>query len=289
VRPGGVVTSIVLLSGGLDSAVLLALEAQAADVYPIYVSVGLAWERAEQAMLAALLASPLFHGRVRPLARVGFSMRDVYPPTHWAVRGVPPAYDTPDEDVYLAGRNLVLLAKAGVVAASVKAPRIVLGTLSNNPFPDATPEYFSTMARALSLGLNQPIEIDAPLAVMHKDDVIRLGQELRVPFEYTLSCMNPQQRQDTEQVQEVQEVQEVQLHHSGAGAPAAPRAPAAPVAPLAPLAPLAPGEEAIARAEAIVRALPLHCGLCSKCRERRDAFTAAGVVDPTPYAHASPR
>jgi 7-cyano-7-deazaguanine synthase len=32
-----------------------------------------------------------------------------------------------------------------------------------------------------------------------------------------------------------------------------------------------------------------HCGLCSKCRERRDAFEAAGVADPTPYAAASPR
>ena len=28
----------------------------------------------------------------------------------------------------------------------------------------------------------------------------------------------------------------------------------------------------------------LHCGRCSKCRERRDAFTEAGVDDPTPYA-----
>ena len=48
-------------------------------------------------------------------------MRDVYPPTHWAIRGVPPAYDTPDEDVYLTGRNLVLLTKAGVVARESQA------------------------------------------------------------------------------------------------------------------------------------------------------------------------
>jgi len=32
-----------------------------------------------------------------------------------------------------------------------------------------------------------------------------------------------------------------------------------------------------------------HCGLCSKCRERRDAFTAAGIPDPTSYASPSPR
>jgi 7-cyano-7-deazaguanine synthase len=29
-----------------------------------------------------------------------------------------------------------------------------------------------------------------------------------------------------------------------------------------------------------------HCGRCSKCRERRDAFIAAGILDPTPYAGA---
>jgi 7-cyano-7-deazaguanine synthase len=28
----------------------------------------------------------------------------------------------------------------------------------------------------------------------------------------------------------------------------------------------------------------MHCGLCSKCRERRDAFIEAGVEDKTPYA-----
>lgn len=230
-------TSIVLLSGGLDSAVLLAHESQSADVYPVYVSTGLAWEPAELAKLAALVTAPVFHQRLRPLRRVEFSMRDVYAPTHWAVRGMPPAYDTPDEDVYLVGRNLVLLTKAGVIAASTHASRIVLGTLANNPFPDATAEFFSAMARALSLGLNHSIDVATPLAMMHKEEVILLGHRLGVPFELTLSCMNPQMPEE-------------------AGS---------------------------------TGALPMHCGLCSKCRERRDAFVAAGVVDPTPYAHASPR
>jgi 7-cyano-7-deazaguanine synthase len=33
----------------------------------------------------------------------------------------------------------------------------------------------------------------------------------------------------------------------------------------------------------------LHCGQCSKCRERRDAFTAIGEADPAGYARPSPR
>ena len=39
-------------------------------------------------------------------------MTDVYPPTHWAIRGEAPAFDTPDSDVYLEGRNVILLSKA---------------------------------------------------------------------------------------------------------------------------------------------------------------------------------
>jgi len=223
--------TLVLLSGGLDSAVLTAHEAHTGRVLPVYVSVGLAWEDAEVRMVEQLLASPALAGKVDPLARVSFTMRDVYSPTHWAIRGVPPAYDTPDDDVYLAGRNLVLLTKAGVVAAKAKAHRIALGPLAGNPFPDARPSFFSAMSQALSLGLDHAIEIATPFLAWEKEQVIRRGIELGVPFELTLSCMNP----------------------------------------------------------VVTTGLPQHCGLCSKCRERRDAFAAAGVSDPSTYANQSPR
>jgi 7-cyano-7-deazaguanine synthase len=221
-------TTVVLLSGGLDSAVLAAHEAQASRVLPVYVRVGLAWEEAEVAMVERLLRAPVFAGQVEALVCVEFTMRDVYGPRHWAIRGTPPAYDTPDEDVYLTGRNLVLLTKAGVVAARHDAHRIALGPLAGNPFPDARPEFFSSMSKSLSLGLEDAIEIVAPFLDWEKDEVIRRGHELGVPLQLTLSCMNP-----------------------------------------------APG--------------PMHCGLCSKCRERRDAFRSARVDDPTAYANPEPR
>lgn len=222
--------TIVLLSGGLDSAVLLAQEARAGAVLPAYVSVGLAWEAAEQRMLSHLLSSPPFARNVAPVETLAFTMRDVYAPSHWAIVGQPPAYDTPDEDVYLTGRNLVLLTKAGVLAATRTASRIAMGPLAGNPFPDATPDFFAAMAHALSLGLNHTIEIATPFVQMHKADVIRLGVQLGVPLALTLSCMNP-----------------------------------------------------------VDAPVPLHCGQCSKCRERREGFAAAGVPDSTAYAYASPR
>jgi 7-cyano-7-deazaguanine synthase len=212
----------VLSSAGLDSAVLAAAEARTARVHPIYVSAGLAWEAEERAALERLLARSPFDGRTAPLASLLFTVHDLYPATHWALRGEPPAFDTADEDVYLTGRNVALLSKAGIHCARHGINRIVLGPLAGNPFPDATAEFFETMGRALSLGLAHPIVVDAPFASMNKSDVIKLGLELGVPLELTLSCMNPQNGR--------------------------------------------------------------HCGRCSKCRERRDAFIEAGVADPTAYA-----
>jgi len=212
----------VLLSGGLDSAVLLAHAARVGPVQPLYVSVGLAWEAQERTAIDRLLRAPAFADRVRPLAALRFDMTDVYPATHWAIRGEAPAFDTPDEDVYLEGRNLVLLAKAGVFMARARLTRVLIGPLAGNPFPDATAEFFAQMARVLSIGLATPIAVEAPFAAMHKSDVVRLGMELGVPFELTVSCMQPVQG--------------------------------------------------------------MHCGRCSKCRERRDAFREAGVEDPARYA-----
>lgn len=182
----------VLLSAGLDSAVLVAAEARTREVHPLYVSTGLAWERGELAALDRLLATAPFATGVARLVRLSFTAEDLYPATHWALRGQPPSFDTPDEDVYLAGRNVMLLSKAAIHCSQHGIGRIALGPLAGNPFPDATPEFFDAMARALSLGLAHTIVVDAPFASMEKSEVIRLGVELGVPLELTLSCMNPQ-------------------------------------------------------------------------------------------------
>jgi 7-cyano-7-deazaguanine synthase len=213
----------VLFSGGLDSAVLLAQEALHARVLPIYVSVGFAWEPAEQETADRLLEHlRSTGGDLRPMATLVLPIDDVYPATHWAIRGTPPAYDTRDEDVYLVGRNVLLLAKAAILCARERIGRLALGPLAGNPFPDAQPAFFAAMGQALALGLNHRLDIVRPFETMHKDAVIALGRTLGLPFELTVSCMNP--------------------------------------------------------------AGPVHCGACSKCRERQQAFAAAGASDPTSYA-----
>jgi 7-cyano-7-deazaguanine synthase len=203
-------------------------EALRGEAQPVYVGVGLAWEEAEHQTIARFVEAAGLNGRVRPLVVLTVDMTDVYPKSHWAVEGRPPGYHTPDEDVYLPGRNIVLLGKAAVFCAASGIGRIVIGTLDHNPFPDATPAFRAAMQTALSLGLGHALSIDAPYAQSSKAQVIRRGIELGAPLALTLSCMQPARTGGTQAF--------------------------------------------------------VHCGLCSKCRERHLAFVEAGVADPTAYA-----
>ena len=224
----------VLFSSGLDSAVLLASELHVATpaagdatggtalVQPVYVRSGLAWETEELRLAERLIAAAPFAGRVDPLATLDCPVTDTYRPSHWAVAGTPPAYATADEEVYLVGRNVLLLAKVATWCAVNRIGRIALGPLAGNPFPDATPKFFAAMRQALSLGLDHDLEIVAPFRNLSKAAVIVRGRSLGVPFELTLSCMNPVDGR--------------------------------------------------------------HCGRCSKCRERLQAFETAGAADPASYA-----
>jgi 7-cyano-7-deazaguanine synthase len=216
--------SAVLLSGGLDSVVMMALElAEGREIWPIQVLAGLAWEAAETAAIERVMHSEPFVERVQPVTTLQFDMRDVYAPSHWAVRGNARAYLDADETVYLEGRNITLIAKAAIFCAGQGIGRLVLGPLAGNPFPDASPAFFEAMARAMSIGLAHPITVAAPLSHLHKGAVIRLGRDLGVHFEDTLSCNGPVETR--------------------------------------------------------------HCGRCNKCRERREAFRDAAVIDPTDYVH----
>ncbi|HET9480137.1 MAG TPA: 7-cyano-7-deazaguanine synthase, partial [Candidatus Polarisedimenticolia bacterium] len=188
-RPRGVV---VLSSGGLDSCALLAHEAAArSQVFPLFVSCGLIWEKAELAALRRFLAA-LPAGiarRVRPLRIAELPLGDLYG-RHWSTTGDGvPGWRAADNSVYLPGRNIVLLTVAAIHAAMLGAPRIAIGPLRGNPFPDASPGFFSRMGSALSTGLDFPIRIDAPFQRLDKEDLIR--RFAAVPLALSLSCSRP--------------------------------------------------------------------------------------------------
>src|SRR5438105_6623971 len=96
----------VLVSGGLDSAVLLgtALDSHSA-VYPLYIRSGLSWEGIEQEYLGRFLAK-LSGPSLNPLVTLELPVTDVYG-EHWSLTGRDePGAESPDEAVYLQERNV---------------------------------------------------------------------------------------------------------------------------------------------------------------------------------------
>ncbi len=209
----------VLASGGLDSCVLIADLARTAEVIPVNVSMGLVWEHGEIAALERYLAA-VAQPNIHPLVKLSMPVDSLYGP-HWSVTGhdVPPL-GTPDEDVYLPGRNILLFSVVGIWCSLNSISTMAIGSLSCNPFPDGTPDFFHTFPAAVGRGLNHSLRVIAPYRGMEKVELIRRFAKL--PLELTLTCLTP-----------------VNGH---------------------------------------------HCGQCSKCGERMQAFQDAGVRDPSNYA-----
>jgi len=179
----------VLVSGGLDSAVLLG-EASTLHpkVHPLYVRVGSAWESVEMKHLQRFLDA-LDGEALQPLVVLDEPVGDLYG-SHWSLTGrnVPGA-STPDEAVYLPGRNVLLLAKALLWCHLHDVPQIALAPLSANPFPDATPEFFAKFQDAVNQAVNGRTRILWPYLHWTKTDVIRRGAAF--PLQHTFSCIAP--------------------------------------------------------------------------------------------------
>jgi 7-cyano-7-deazaguanine synthase len=213
-------TLAILISGGLDSAILLgdALRRHAA-VVPIYMRCGLHWEADEITYLLRYLEA-LRCPALQPLVILEQPIADVYGP-HWSITGKGvPVIGTAEEAVFLPGRNVLLLAKSLLWCHMNGVPAIALGSLQTNPFPDATPEFFRGIQEIVNRAVKGKVEVLLPFGGMKKVAVMHLGKGL--PLQHTFSCASPKNG--------------------------------------------------------------LHCGKCSKCGERRDAFADAGMADPTRYA-----
>ena len=179
----------VLVSGGIDSAILLAESCRLHPaVYPLYVRFGLSWEEVEQAHLARFLMRIACHA-LRPLVRLEMPVGDIYG-DHWSLtaRGVPDA-DSPDEAVFLPGRNVLFLSKALVWCHLHDVPAVAMAQLGSNPFPDATPEFFADYAAIVNHAIGGAVRVVQPYALLHKAEVMKRGAGLSL--EWTFSCIRP--------------------------------------------------------------------------------------------------
>lgn len=187
--------AIVLFSGGLDSTTCLywALN-QGYECEALTVSYG---QRHDREVLAAQLIARnlgVKHHMITlnlpwlatsSLVDKNQSIPDV------AVEDIPNA-GVPT--TYVPGRNLMFLSIAGSLLDSVGATAIVAGpnAIDFSGYPDCTPAFFKAAADALNRGtvsgVNEGIEVLAPLMRLSKAEIVKLASQLKVPFEQTWSC-----------------------------------------------------------------------------------------------------
>jgi 7-cyano-7-deazaguanine synthase len=180
----------VLASGGLDSSVMLAQLARGGrEVFPVYVRADLMWERHELGALRSYIRRLKMHG-IHAVSVLQLPMGDVAG-GHWSMTGRKvPGYRAAVSSNYILGRNLSLLAKAAIFCAYNRIGDIAMAPLESNPFPDARPEFFRALERAIDLGVGLRLKILTPYVGMTKGEVIRRGVNL--PLRFTVTCARPE-------------------------------------------------------------------------------------------------
>jgi len=185
------VKTILTLSGGLDSTVLLYhLQNQSHEVRCISVDYG---QRHRRELRAA--------AEIAHRARVEHKVVDLS-----AIRGIlAGSSQTSDIEVpeghyeeesmkltVVPNRNMILLALAGAWAVSTGSEAVAYAAHAGDHaiYPDCRPEFAQAMAVALGLCDWKPVQLIAPFAAekRSKADLVKLGASLGVPFALTWSC-----------------------------------------------------------------------------------------------------
>lgn len=179
----------LLLSGGLDSAILLGhLLRQGCQVQPLYVDCRLTWQEAELHWARRFVAA-IATANLLPMKVFAMPLADLYE-DHWSITGRDvPDSTSPDHAVYLPGRNVLLVVKPALWCRSKGIGQLALAVLKSNPFADATEQFFAQLEMILDGATGQSLRIVLPFRQMHKQQVMALGADL--PLELTFSCIAP--------------------------------------------------------------------------------------------------
>ena len=191
--------AVVLLSGGLDSAVTAAVaKRDGCAVYCLTIEYGqrhgVEVDRA-RAVAAALDASDHLVMKIDLRAIGGSALTsDLAVPQDRS--------DCERQDgipvTYVPARNTIFLSLALAYAERLEASRIYLGAnvVDYSGYPDCRPEFLAAFEQVARAGTRagvegRAIEIRAPLLRLSKAEIIRLGASLGVPFDRTHSCYHP--------------------------------------------------------------------------------------------------
>ena len=194
-RPGGS-GSVVLLSGGMDSATCLALAARrAAPIHAITVLYGQRHAREVRSARAlarhyAIASHAVVRIPIGPLLESSLTAAGAPLPTvtHTGRSRIP--------STYVPARNTLLLALALGVAESQNASAIYVGVnaIDYSGYPDCRPEFLRAFGRLARLATRVGVEdgwapaIRAPLLRLGKKEIVVLGERLGVPWRLTWSC-----------------------------------------------------------------------------------------------------
>ena len=187
--------SLVLLSGGMDSATCLAIASRrAGPVHALTVTYG---QRHDREVRSARALARHYHIARHTVVRlplgllVSSSLTDArrpLPSRHRIGTRIP--------STYVPARNTILLSVALGYAESHHLETIYLGAnaIDYSGYPDCRPEYFRAFERLARLATKagveegQRIRIETPLLRLSKAGIVRLGERLGVPWQLTWSC-----------------------------------------------------------------------------------------------------
>ncbi|MEM1330805.1 MAG: 7-cyano-7-deazaguanine synthase QueC [Planctomycetota bacterium] len=199
----GAVGAVVLLSGGLDSATVLAM-ARAEGRRCVCLSFDYGqrhrFELTAASELARLLGASRHVTVPIGLDRIGGSALtdDIEVPKdredNELTGGIPVTY--------VPARNLVFLSIASGLAEVNGCSEVWLGVnaIDYSGYPDCRPEFIESFAQTASLatkagveheGAGAALRVRTPLISMTKADIIKAGTELGVPYERTQTCYDP--------------------------------------------------------------------------------------------------
>ena|ERR1700694_2035989 len=186
---------LVLVSGGLDSTVCMALAARESGRPPMALTFDYGQRHRVELKRAARIAA-WFGGR-QLVVSVDASQWGGSALTDLAMELPRPADGASDQipSTYVPARNIIFLSIALGVAEARNAHAVYIGVnaLDYSGYPDCRPEFIEAFRRVAAVGQKRgveghPVDIRAPLVSMSKVEIVRLGVELGAPLELTWSC-----------------------------------------------------------------------------------------------------
>ncbi|WP_300619312.1 7-cyano-7-deazaguanine synthase QueC [Dokdonella sp.] len=183
--------AVVLVSGGMDSAVVLAIaREQGFDCHALSVDYG---QRHSSELEASRRVSAMLGAREHKSVHV--DLRSIGGSALTADIDVPPEGGDGIPVTYVPARNTIMLSVALGWAEVLGAQEIFCGVnaVDYSGYPDCRPAFVDAFERLANLATKAGVEgrhlhIRAPLMHMGKGDIVREGLRLGVDFAQTVSC-----------------------------------------------------------------------------------------------------